>query len=109
MEFAFDSKELRAICEHESVAEEKLGPEIAEILRHRLADLRAVTSLADLTAGNPHLATVGSMECLVLDLRHRAQIVLQANHPENPSTTGGQVDWSKVSRVQVMHIGGEHE
>ena len=109
LELSFGSKELRTICEQESVAEKRLGRQIAEILKHRLADLRAATSYTDLIAGNPHLAIVGSIESLVLDLAHRSQIVLQANHPQNPYLNGREIDWAQVSRVKVTRVGGEHE
>ena len=60
LELAFNSRELRSICEHEPTAKDALGAEIAEALRRRLADLRAATSIADLIVGNPHTVEVGS-------------------------------------------------
>ena len=109
LELAFESKELRSICEHEATAKDALGGEIAEALRRRLADLRAATSIADLIVGNPHTVETGSIDYLVIDLCSRHQIVLEANHPETPLTDSGQLDWPKVSRIKVTYVGGEYE
>ena len=109
MELAFESKELRSICEHEATAKTELGAEIAEALRGRLADLRAATSMGDLIVGNPHTVEFGGMNNLVIDLCQGHQIVLKANHPENPVTDSGRLEWAKVSRIKVTHIGGEYE
>ena len=109
MELAFESQELRSICEHEATAKDALGAEIAEALRHRLADLRVATSIADLIVGNAHTVEVGSIIYLVIDLCRRHQIVLEANHPENPLTDSGQLDWAKVSRIKVTYVGGEYD
>ena len=109
MELAFESKELRSICEHEATAKTELGAEIAEALRGRLADLRAATSMDDLIVGNPHTLECRESNYLVIDLCQGHRIVLKANHPENPLTDCGRLDWAKVSRIKVIHIGGEYE
>ena len=109
LELAFNSRELRSICEHEPTAKDALGAEIAEALRRRLADLRAATSIADLIVGNPHTVEVGSKNYLVIHLFRRHQIVLEANHPENPLTDSGQLDWAKVSRIKVAYVGGYND
>ena len=83
--------------------------EVADVLRRRLADLRAATSMDDLIIGNPHAVEFGEMNYLVIDLCQGHQIVLKANHPENPLTDSGRLDWARVSRIKVTHIGGEYE
>lgn len=109
MDIAFESKELRSICEHVSTAADELGVEAAETLRRRLADLRAATSVDDLVIGNPHAVESGGTNYYTIDLCQGCQVVLKANHPENPLTDSGQIDWAKVSRIKVTHIGGEYE
>ena len=44
LELAFESKELRDVCENEAEAKRQLGDSVAEMLKHRLADLNAATS-----------------------------------------------------------------
>ena len=109
MELAFESKELRSICEHGATAKDELGAEVAEVLRSRLADLRASTSIDDLIVGNPHALEFGGITYFIVDLCQGYQVILKANHPENPLTDSSQIDWAKVSRVKVTHIGGEYE
>ena len=89
---------------------EEMGENIAEALKHRLADLRAATSIKDLIAGKPRTLGVGHLNCLVIDLCDGSRMVLKANHPENPLTDSGDLHWEKVSRIKVMYIGsGEYE
>ena len=47
MELSFRTKELRTICEHPDRAEGAIG-QVAHLLRARLADLRAASSIGDL-------------------------------------------------------------
>ena len=56
MEIAFNTKSLRAICESEAKAKRELGPSVAGILKHRLADLQAAKSANDLVAGQPRMS-----------------------------------------------------
>ncbi len=69
MILAFETRTLRMICEDNSVASNKLGPEVASALRDRVADLRAAVTKSDLIVGNP---TVGGTlgELLTIDLGH---------------------------------------
>ena len=105
MELAFESRGLRSICEQQSIAKGELGEDVAEALKHRLADLRAATSIRELMVGKPRTMTVGHMDYLVIDICEGSQMVLKANHPENPLTDDGELDWERVSRIKVIHIG----
>ena len=105
MELAFASKELRSICEKEFTARAKLGVDVAEVLKRRLADLRAATSVDDLVVGKPRMLNEEPDSCLVIDLSRSHQIVLKANHPENPVTEKGRTDWTKVFRIKITFIG----
>ncbi len=53
MELAFETKSLREICESPIRAKRALGESVAEMLKRRLADLRAATCIGDLIAGRP--------------------------------------------------------
>jgi hypothetical protein len=103
LELAFDSKRLRTICESEAAAKRELGPNAAEFLKHRLVDLRAATSTLELVAGQPHLLEDTS-EHMVVDLADGYQMIFCANHPKNPLTETGTLDWTRVSRVKILSI-----
>jgi hypothetical protein len=102
LEFAFESKELRDICESESEAKRHLGDPVAEMLRHRLADLDAAPSAKDLIAGQPRLGE--DAETMVVDLCEGSRLVFTANHPSNPMTATGELDWANVRRIRILRI-----
>ena len=82
-----------------------MGTEVAEVLKRRLADIRAATSYGDLIAGKPRLLNIGDLRILNVDLGEDYHLILEANHPQNPLTETGKLDWTRVSRVKVTHIG----
>ena len=104
MELAFESESLRTLCESETDAKRELGPAVAEILRHRLADLRAAASVNDLLAGRPRFTDDADQEYIIVDLYDGYRLVLAANHPKNPLTETGRLDWTRVSRIKVLWI-----
>lgn len=106
LELAFNSKSLRTICENETQARLELGPRVAEILKHRLADLRAATSPKDLVAGRPREGS--DLQSMVIDLWDGYQLVFCANHPKKLVAEAGKLDWLKVSRIKVLRIESHH-
>jgi hypothetical protein len=106
LELAFETKELRDICESEAEARRQLGESVAEVLKHRLADLDAATSPKDLVAGRPRLGEDGGT--MVLELCEGHRLVFTANHPGNPATPTGDVDWARISRIRILRIEGAH-
>lgn len=109
MELAFDSKSLRTICENEAHAKRKLGPTVAEVLRHRLADLRAATSIKDLIVGRPRILDGTDHQHVVIDLCDDYRMVFCANHPNNLVAKSGKIDWPKVSRIRILSIESDHD
>ncbi len=102
MQLAFDSKELREICESDSQARLDLGDAVAEMLKHRLADMRAAKSAKDLVAGKPR--THPDSQHMLIDLSDGYTIVFKANHTNNPLTEAGDLDWAKVTRIKILRI-----
>ena len=103
MELAFSTKALRAVCESDERAVRELGVECANVLKRRLADLRAAANATDLVAGNPRQAP-RSKEELMLDLVEGCAVVLAANHTTVPRLGSGAIDWSNVSRIKLLRI-----
>lgn len=108
MELSFDSKSLRTICESEAEAKSRLGTAVAEVVKHRLADMRAAKSPDDLLAGRPRVLD-GKSQNMVLDLCGRYRMIFCANHPNNPMTPNGILDWPKISRVKILWIGCDND
>jgi proteic killer suppression protein len=109
LELAFESKSLRTLCESEAHAKRKLGPTVAEVLKHRLADLRAATSVKDLLVGLPRVLDGTDHQHMVIDLYDHYRVVFCANHPNNPVAESGKLDWPKVSRIKILRIEGDHD
>lgn len=102
MELAFESRELREICESEAEASQHFGDAVAEMLRHRLADLDAAGSPEELVAGRPRVGE--EAETMVVDLCDGHRIVFTPNHIKNPTQPAGGVDWPRVSRIRILRI-----
>lgn len=105
LDLAFDSKLLRTICENEEEAFHELGRPVGEVLKHRLADLRAAISINDLLVGQPRILD-GEVQSqyLIIDLCDGYQMIFSANHPNNPIGENGKIDWQKVSRIKILRI-----
>ncbi len=102
LELAFDSQALRAVCESEAHANLKLGAKVTEVLRRRLADMRAAVYAKDLLAGRPRVGPDGKH--MVIDLCDGYRIVFQANHVKNPVKDSNDIDWARVTRIKILRI-----
>ena len=104
LELAFDTKSLRDLCEKEEKARRELGPDVAQKLKHRLADLRAAESVKELVAGRPRETESVNPGCFVIDLADGSRLAFCANHRKAPLLTSGGVDWGRVSRIKILRI-----
>ena len=105
MEVAFETRQLRSVCESQVVASREFAPAVVKTLMSRLADMRAASSIHDLIAGNARVLKVGGDMCLMVDLACDHYMLLSANHPRNPRCEQGELDWERVRRVKVLSIG----
>jgi proteic killer suppression protein len=108
LELAFDTKSLRDLCEKEEKARRELAPDVAQKLKHRLADLRAADSVEDLVAGRPRETESANPGYFVIDLTDGSRLAFCANHRNVPLLTSGGVDWSRVSRIKILRIENAH-
>lgn len=105
MEFAFDNRELRAVCENRRKAEAKFGAYIAQLLFDRLADLRAADSISDLIVGNPQaFDDLEGLSILRIELANNYVVILHPNHVELPKDKKGLLNWKTVTRLKIMKI-----
>jgi hypothetical protein len=101
VQIAFDTEKLRNLCEREFHATRQFGSRVAEVLRHRLADLRAARTIYDVIVGNMR-AFPDDRTRMMLDLCDGYVLVFCANHPQKQSSE--PLDWAKVSRIRVTDI-----
>ena len=104
MEIAFSNLSIRTICEDEAHAKKELDPEVAEVLKRRLADLRAARSVTDLATGQPHPLHGADNRHMAVELCNRHRLVICANHAKNPIAGTGELDWPKVTRIKILGI-----
>jgi len=104
MEIAFHTRLLRDTCESEARLRQELGAEVGEMLKRRLADLRAAGSIRDVVLGNVKEVPGSRGEGMSIDLCDGYRIVVRANHTRNPQLANGEIDWSAVSRIKLMRI-----
>jgi hypothetical protein len=104
MELAFVEKGLRDLCASRAALDRRLGLASAEALRHRLADLRAASSIYDLVPQTPF--PVDDSGGMALDVTQGVRVVFCANHRKPPLGEDGKIDWSRVSRLKIIKIEG---
>lgn len=103
MDLAFEDEQLRAVCIKRGRALAVLGPEVAHELNKRVADVRAAETALDLFVGTRVAADAG-YEAIHVSLANGFELILVANHVQNPKTASGKIDWGKVIRVKVLEI-----
>ena len=89
LELAFDTRQLRTLCENESSAQQEYGSKVAAALKRRLADLRAASRADDLIAGRPIIFGEAESQRIDFTLDEGYHMVFWANHPTPPITERG--------------------
>ncbi|MDI1260830.1 hypothetical protein [Aquabacterium sp.] len=75
-------------------------------MRRYLADLEAVETVAELVEMGLEFESCGLKVGLIrFGLSERQYLYCEVNH-QNVPMSGEAVDWAKVSRLKVIHIGG---
>lgn len=106
LEVAFRTVDLRSACESPARARRELGDAAASALRRHLADLEAVESVAELPEIGLGYEECGSKVGLIrFELSQGQYLYCEVNHQHVP-TRAEAVDWAKVSRLKVVHLGG---
>ena len=103
MELAFRTRKLRTLCQDYDEAVKTMGMSPADVLRTRLADLRAVTMLADLPAGRPRIVDAEHPQ-LRFELLEGWYLLMRVGHERVPRNEGGGLDLKRVRRAVVQEI-----
>lgn len=106
LEVAFRTIELRSTCESPARAKRELGETAAVALRRYLADLEAIETVAELMEIGLEFENCGLKLGLIrFELSDGRYLYCEVNHQHVPMN-GETVDWAKVYRLKVIHIGG---
>ena len=109
MEISFASPKLKALCEKHAEMQKALGGACARKLRSRLADLTAARNVGELTAGRPHPLKGNRAGQFALDLEGGRRLVFEPADDPLPRHEDGAIDWSTVTKVQIVFIGDYHD
>jgi hypothetical protein len=104
LEISFETKELRDLCEDESLAAQELGPIAAEALKRRLADIRAADAIYDVLAGRPLQDKHHGIDCYRFELADNCRLTVIPNHMPPRNSAAGIPDWERVRRVRVISL-----
>lgn len=105
LEIAFQTKELRATCESPARAKRELGESGSEALCRLLADMNAVEAVAELFEMGLEIESCTQRQGMLrLQLSEVVSLYCNVNQ-QNVPINGETIDWSRVTRLKVVHIG----
>ncbi len=109
MGISFNNPKLLRLAEDSKLMERKLGAACAKKFRIRLAALRSVDCVAQLSnmTGNWHELKGDRVGQWGADLDHPLRIIIRANQELARDASGG-INWSKVHSVSVVEIADYH-
>lgn len=113
MEISFESNRLQKEFENEKKLLKKQGAKRANLIKQRIAEIHAATSLEDLRnlpgpRLHQHSRMTGHKAVFSVDLDHPYRLLFEANHDPEPELPGGGVDWIKVTKILIKEITDPH-
>lgn len=103
MDFSFENKEIRTLCEDMDKAQAQYGHAVAQDLQSRLADLDAATTVNEIMTGRPGKADNSPLGNYKVDLCDGFRLVFCSNHID-PPLANDDIDWGKVTRIRILKI-----
>ena len=110
MEISFATSKLAKLCNSEKKLRADYGPRMAGVIQQRLMDLDAAETLESMkdVPGSCHQLTGNLDGLFAVALVHPDRLVFAPDHDPVPQLSGGGVDWSKVTKIEVVGIGDYH-
>jgi hypothetical protein len=102
LHLAFETPELRSLCIDETIAKAQLGITVSESLKLRLADIRAVRTLAELSK----IAGVAPRpsKMFSVDLADGYGILLSVNHMRKHQNDSVESLFASARRAKIVEI-----
>ncbi len=110
MEIGFRTSKLAKLCNSATKLRGKYGPRMANLIQQRLTDLAAAETLEVMRhlPGRCHQLTEDLHGLFAVDLVHPDRLVFSPDHDPVPELPGGGVNWSRVTKIEVVGIGDYH-
>ena len=114
MDISFKSTKLEKELNEEKWLIKIHGSRRAKVIKVRLAELRAASSLYDFWPpktgpGRCHELTGNRKGQLSVDLDHPYRLIFVPNHEPIPSKSEGGLDWKQVTAIMIIGIEDTHE
>lgn len=108
MDFAYETENIRDICENPRRARRILGSECAKLLESILADFDASANVADLYLlfSLDDLVHLAGGECISLITSFK--LVFCVGHVAVPRGSDGMTDWAKVTKIRITVLEAVH-
>jgi len=91
--------------QHFRIAADPDGNEAAALVAQLLADIEACASVAELVCLLQGQVAVADGEQWCTTVTADCSVVFGCGHVKMPRAKAGAVDWARVSRVKILHIG----
>lgn len=111
MEVSFTSRSMQKACSSEKEMRKTWGAPMAKKLQQRLAELRAASTLEDVSRLPParcHELTANRKGQVSVDLVHPHRLILVPDHKPVPARPEGGLDWTQVTRIVVLEVCDPH-
>lgn len=105
VEIAFETKQLRDVCESQKNAERQMTLPAAEALRACLADLGAASNVSEFRLVRVDSKNTENGSVVDAPLADGIVLRLRQNHVDHPVSINSSTDWSQVSRIKIVSIG----
>lgn len=108
----FKTKKLNRQCNTQKEAVKAWGERRAKLVRRRLDDLRAATTLEDMRnlPGDCHAYKHREDHILTLDLDGGWRLYFRPTHDPPPLLADGvTLDWTKVTEIEITGVKKAHE
>ncbi|MEV0269624.1 type II toxin-antitoxin system RelE/ParE family toxin [Hamadaea sp. NPDC050747] len=110
IDVSWASGKLARSCSSDSLGKREFGEAQWQVIKRRLAVLRAAPTVADLVAvpGRFHVLTGDRAGCFALDLRGPYRLIFSADHQPIPTLSDGGIDLSQVNKVMIEEVVNYH-
>jgi proteic killer suppression protein len=110
MDIRFDTAKLQKQCNSESSLRKDFGPTMARKIQQRLGELEAATSLEVMRTlpGHCHELVGNFKGLLAISLVGKERLAFKPDHEPPPAKESGGLNWSKVTKINVVGIGDYH-
>ena len=111
MEASFANRRLAKICNSEQALLRKFGADNGRRIARRLQNIADATNLDELAClpqTRVHELVGDRDEQISVDVKHPYRLILESAHGETPRKPDGGLDWSRITKVNVVAIVDTH-